>query len=144
MRFLVLHFVYFFQRKKVAFSSADVQQRSRRSADTNGTVLLKFLPSVGFLGKVLDSNHLVSVEKEGKREPTVSTPASSISVMLGIDFLQGQFLASEEVGRAALLSLFPSFSIWHRMSLSACCQHEFRLFENSVSFERSLVKNHLK
>ena len=138
---LVLHFTYFFERKKWRFllqtcsSEADVQLVQ------TCTVLLKYLPSVGFLGKVLDSNHFVSVEKEGNESsPCLHRPAASQSCWRR--FPPGSVPGWGRGRWAALLSLsplFPSGSVCR----SACCQHEFGLFENSVSFERSLVKNHL-
>ena len=97
------------------FSSGDVQQRSRRSASTNTHSPFEVSAirriSVGFLRKVLDSNHCVSVEKEGLvRAHRVYTGQQHLG-HVGVDFLQCQFLAEEEVGEQPSSHSLPSFHL---------------------------------
>ena len=97
------------------FSSGDVQQRSRRSASTNTHSPFEVSAirriSVGFLRKVLDSNHCVSVEKEGRvRAHRVYTGQQHLC-HVGVDFLQCQFLAEEEVGEQPSSHSLPSFHL---------------------------------
>ena len=97
------------------FSPGDVQQRSRRSASTNthSPFEASAIPriSVGFLRKVLDSNHCVSVEKEGHvRAHRVYTGQQHLG-HVGVDFLQGQFLAEEEVSEQPSSHSLSSFHL---------------------------------
>ena len=102
-------YIYFKKEKKWSFLLETCSSEADIQLVQTGSVLLKHLPSVGLLRKVLDSERFASVEKEGNgRAHRVYTGQQHLG-HVGIDFLQGQFPAEEEVGEQPSSHSLPSF-----------------------------------
>ena len=109
---LVLHFTYILKKEKkwsflleTCSSEADIQLVQ------TGSVLLKHLPSFGLLRKVLDSERSASAEKEGSGRAHRVYAGQQHLGHVGVDLLQGQLPAEEEVGEQPSCHSLPSFHL---------------------------------